>query len=129
MKFKQANQICSPLTNQSTLNKAHVIEITKAHTIAFMKSRNSLLVQYSEKKKEYGVNLFLNSIQEVGTTSISPVTSTNIGISPKNFLTFTYNTFVTLAQNLKAISNTSPKVLNFNQDNPSKKVSFLVKSL
>ena len=74
-----------------------MIEVTKAYTIAFMKSRNPLLVQYSEKKKEYGVNLFLNSIQEVGTTSISPVTSTNIGISPKNFPTFTYNTFVTLA--------------------------------
>ena len=29
-------------------------------------------------------------------TSFSPVTSTNIGICPKNFLTFRYNPFATL---------------------------------
>ena len=41
MKFKEANQICSPLKiGQSTLNKTHVIEITKACTVAFMKTRN-----------------------------------------------------------------------------------------
>ena len=45
-----------------------MIEITKAHTIAFIKSRNSLLVRCSERqKKEYGVNLFVNSIQDMGT--------------------------------------------------------------
>ena len=90
-----------------------MIEITKAHTIAFIKSRNSLLVRCSERqKKEYGVNLFVNSIQDVWMggwggggglwgggppTSFPPATSTNVGISPKNFLTFTYNLFVTLA--------------------------------
>ena len=49
VKFKQANQICSPLEiNQSinveTLNGAHVIE--KKCTVAFTKARNSLVVQY-----------------------------------------------------------------------------------
>ena len=29
-------------------------------------------------------------------TSFSPVTSTNVGIRPKNFLTFSYNPFATL---------------------------------
>ena len=28
--------------------------------------------------------------------NISPVTSTNVGISPSNFLTFSFNTFITL---------------------------------
>ena len=52
MKFKQTNQICSPLklTNQSKLNKEYVIEITKARTVAFMKSRNSLDVRCRERK-------------------------------------------------------------------------------
>ena len=41
----KTNQICSPLktANQSTLNEAHVIEKTKACTVAFMKRRNSWL--------------------------------------------------------------------------------------
>ena len=30
------------------------------------------------------------------TTSFSPVTSTNIGLSPQNFLTFSFNPFATL---------------------------------
>ena len=62
-------------------------------------------------------------------TSFSPVTSTNIGISPQNFLTFSFNSFATLVQNFKAIPRASPKLLNLNQDHPSKKVAFLVKSL
>ena len=37
------------LGNQSTLNKAHVIEITKACTVTFMKARNSLIVQCGEE--------------------------------------------------------------------------------
>ena len=31
-----------------------------------------------------------------GAKSFSPVTSTNVGISPKNFLTCSFNPFVTL---------------------------------
>ena len=37
------------LANQSTLNEAHVLEITKACTVAFMKARNSLVVWCREE--------------------------------------------------------------------------------
>ena len=65
MKFKQTNQIAhlQKLANQSTLNKAHMIEITKACTADFMKARNSLVVRCREKhvnwkkKTEDGENL------------------------------------------------------------------------
>ena len=59
----------------------------------------------------------------------SRVTSTNEGISPQNFLTFSFNPFATLVQNFKFVPSASPKLLNLNQDHPSKKVIFLVKSL
>ena len=51
MKFKQTNQIVHPQksANQSMLNKAHVIEITKACAVAFMKARNSLVVRCRKK--------------------------------------------------------------------------------
>ena len=32
------------------LNKAHVIEITKAHKVAFMKARESFIVRYIEER-------------------------------------------------------------------------------
>ena len=53
MSFKQINQISSPLklTNQSTLNKAYVIETAKALIVAFIKSRNYLVVRCRERKK------------------------------------------------------------------------------
>ena len=64
MKFKQTNQIAhlQKLANQSTLNKAHMIERTKACTVAFMKARNSLVVPCKEKhvnwkKKQKIVNI------------------------------------------------------------------------
>ena len=62
-------------------------------------------------------------------TSFSPVTSTNVGFGPQNFLTFCFNPFATLAQNFKFVPSASPKLLNLNQDHPSKKAIFLVKSL
>ena len=62
-------------------------------------------------------------------TSFSPVTSTNIGIRPQNFLTFSFNPFDRLVQNLKFVASASPRLLNLNQDHPSKKTVFLVKSL
>ena len=62
-------------------------------------------------------------------TSFSPVTSTNVGFGPKHFLTFSFNPFATLVQNLKFVLSASPKLLNLNQDHPSKKEIFLVKSL
>ena len=61
-------------------------------------------------------------------TSFSPVTSTKVGISPKNFLTFSSNPYATLVQNFKFAPSTSPKLLNLNQDYPSKKVTFLLTS-
>ena len=44
---------------------------------------------------------YFNPIQNGGTkslppTSVSPVTSTNVEISPKNFLNFSFNPFATL---------------------------------
>ena len=65
MKFKQTNQIFSPLSNQSTLNKAHVIKITKACKVVFMKARDSLVVRYRENvsigKKQVSENLFFKA--------------------------------------------------------------------
>ena len=68
MKFKQTNQICSPLKiSKSKLNKAYAIEIAKACTVAFMKARNSLVVRCGEecvnwkKKTEHGKNLFFST--------------------------------------------------------------------
>ena len=48
---------------------------------------------------------------------------------PKNFLTFSFSTFATLVQNFKFIASASPKLLNLNQDHPSKKAVFQVKFL
>ena len=54
--------------NQSTLNKAHVIEITKAYTVAFMEVASSLVVRCREKhvnwkkKTENGENLFFKAL-------------------------------------------------------------------
>ena len=57
-------------------------------------------------------------------TTFSPVTSTNVGISPQNFLNSNFNLFVTLVYNFKAIPSASPKSLNLKQDHPSKKWFF-----
>ena len=40
------------MANQSTLNRAQVIEITKACIVAFMKGRNSWVVWCREKEKK-----------------------------------------------------------------------------
>ena len=60
--------------------------------------------------------------------SFSPVTSTDIEINPQNFLTFSFNSYATLAQNFKFVPSTSLKLLNLNQNHPSRKVTFLVTS-
>ena len=57
------------------------------------------------------------------------VTSTNVGIGPKDFLIFSSNPFATLLQNSKVIPSVSPKLLCLNQEHPSKKLAFLVKAL
>ena len=77
----------------------------------------------------------INSIQDGGgggvgvgqkapATSFSPVTSTNVGFSPQNFLNFNFNPFATLVENFKFVPSASPKLLNWNQDHPSKKNGF-----
>ena len=84
----------------------------------------------------YNSNI-INPIQDVGEvggkkappTSFSPVTSTNVGVGPQNVLNFSFNSFTTLVQNFKFVPSASPKLLNLNQDHPSKKFFFLVKSL
>ena len=53
---------------------------------------------------------------------VSPVASTNIGISPQNFQTFIFNSFVTLV--LTSIPSASTKLLNLNRDDLSKKCFF-----
>ena len=56
--------------------------------------------------------------------SFSPVTSTKVGTSPKNCLTFSFNPFVILALNFKSKPSSNPELLNLNQDYPSKKQFF-----
>ena len=60
--------------------------------------------------------------------SFFAVISTNVGIGPCNFLTFSFNPFATLVRNFKFAPSASPKLLNLNQDHPSKKAIFPVKS-
>ena len=43
-----------------------------------------------------------------------PVTSTNVEISPKQYLTFSFNPFATMVQNLKAILSVNSTLLNLN---------------
>ena len=62
-------------------------------------------------------------------TSFSSVTSSNVGIRPQNFLTFSFNHFAALVQRFKFSTNASLKLLNLNEDHSSKKAVFLVKSL
>ena len=64
-------------------------------------------------------------------TSFSPVVSTNVETSPRNFLTFSFNPFATLAYNFKASPSTSasPILWNLNQEHLSKKLALLAKSL
>ena len=54
MKFK---------VNQSTLNKAHVIEITNVCTVAFMKVRSSSFFDVERRnKKQNGGNAFIKAL-------------------------------------------------------------------
>ena len=63
-------------------------------------------------------------VSKNSSTSFSLVTSTNVGIIPKNFLTFPFNPFATLVSNFKFVPRASPKLLCLNQDHPSKKCFF-----
>ena len=66
-------------------------------------------------------------------TSFSPETSTNVRFATppqkkKNFMTFSINPFATLVQNFKFVPSAGSKLLNLNQDHPSRKAIFLLKS-
>ena len=67
---------------------------------------------------------FMKIPKKASPNSFSPVTSTNVGLSSKNFLPFTFNPFATLVQSFRIIPSDNPKLLNLNQDYPSKKVFF-----
>ena len=56
--------------------------------------------------------------------SFSPVTSTNVGITSRNFLTFSFNPFFIIVENFKFAPSASPKLSNLNPDHPSKKQFF-----
>ena len=49
-------------------------------------------------------------------TSVLFVTSTKVGISPQNVLSFSLNPFLRFGENFKTILIASPKLLNMNQD-------------
>ena len=61
---------------------------------------NKLSENISKEQKSIFLLGDFNPIQDGGkktpSTSFFPVTSTNVVISPKNFLTFSYNPFITL---------------------------------
>ena len=57
-------------------------------------------------------------------TRFSPVISTNIRLSLQNFLTFSFNSFDRLVWNFKILPSLTPKLLNLNQNHPSKKWFF-----
>ena len=56
--------------------------------------------------------------------SLSPVTSTNIGIIPKNILICSFNLFATLVSNFKATPSVSSKLLNLHQEHLYQKQGF-----
>ena len=56
-------------------------------------------------------------------TSVSPVTSTNVGFGSQNFLNFSFNPFNTLVQNFKFVPSASSKLLNL-KTTPQKKRFF-----
>ena len=66
-----------------------------------------------------------NPTQDVGGPKMPPisfsfVTSTNVGGSPKNFMTFGFDLFAISVQNFKAIPSASPKLLNLNKTTSQK---------
>ena len=98
---------------------------------------NNFKIKFSEPPSRSGPSLNSdfsysyprNPIQDGGPkspppTSFSSVTFAKVRISPQNFLTFSFNIFATLVQNFNFVPSASPKLLNLNQDRPSKKRFF-----
>ena len=75
--------------------------------------------------------MYINPIQDnpiqgwcKALTSFSPEIPTNVRISSYYFLHFSFNLFVTQLETSNAISVTSPKLLNLNQDHLSENLFF-----
>ena len=77
--------------------------------------------------------MFINPIIQMGATTktptplpnrFSPAISRNVGISPQNCVTFSFDPFAILLKDFNAIPSASPKLLNLNQDYPLKKRGF-----
>ena len=82
------------------------------------------LLNFSAKfltDKKMSNEQFHGGCPEGPTTTLSHITSTNIGISSENFLTFSFSHFSTLVLNFNPIPSASPKLLNLNQKHLSKK--------
>ena len=108
------------LYHQSCYNCCEEKSITKTEII-----NKEISVVSSEKE----FKILINPIQDRGgqkspPTSFSPVTSTNVGISPQIFLNFSFNPFATLVQNFKAIPSANLILWNFNQDHTLNKSGF-----
>ena len=82
--------------------------------------------------------LFLNTLRKnipncetkkAPLSSFPPVTTKNVGIRPKMFLTFSFNPFATLVQSFMFVPSVNHKSLNLNKDHSSEKVVFQVKFL
>ena len=61
-------------------------------------------------------------------TSFFSVASTNVIISLQNFMIFSLNLFAIPVLNFKAVARASLRLLNLNQEYPSKKLVFVVKA-
>ena len=57
------------------------------------------------KINEAALTLLRTGGKKAPPTSFSPVTSTNVGCSPQNFLTFSFNSFATMLQILVPVPN------------------------
>ena len=69
--------------------------------------------------------IHVNPIQDGGGAKIPPpVTPANARISPKNFLTFSFNPFATLVENFKDIPSASPQIIELEPRLPLKKSGF-----
>ena len=57
-------------------------------------------------------------------TSFSLVTSTNVGLGPQNFLTFSFNPFATLEQNFKFFTYCQSQIIELEPRPPLKESYF-----
>ena len=129
-KTNLTNQIKFRLDEISKIENYFIEEINQRKSCSKKVSKYVAAFDYIDKIL---IVLTLFRMEEWGRggppTSFSPVTSTNSEFGSKNSLTFSFNPLATLAQTLKFVPSASPKLFCLNQDCPSKKAIFLVKSL